>query len=81
MATNDLLLWAIFLLGVGTLIGIFITKSPGFGRYTTAVILLSLVLVVSAMLFVAGMIEGAIFVNVVFAITGFAGGIVTAKEA
>jgi hypothetical protein len=80
MSTNQWLMLGIFLLGAGTLVGIFKTKTEGFGRYTTAVVLLCLVLVVSAMLFVAGMIEGAIFVNVVFAITGFAGGIVTAKE-
>jgi len=80
MTTTDLLLVGLFVLGAGTLLGIFKTKTAGFGRYTTSVILLSLVLVISAMLFVAGMIESAIFINVAFAITGFAGGIVTAKE-
>ena len=80
MTTNDWLLVGIFLLGGGTLFGIFKTKTAGFGRYTTSAILLSLVIVVSAMLLVAGMIDGAIFVNIAFAVTGFAGGIVTAKE-
>ncbi len=80
MITNDWLLVGIFLLGAGTLFGIFKTKTAGFGRYTTSAILPSLVIVVSALLLVAGMIDGAIFVNIAFAVTGFAGGIVTAKE-
>lgn len=80
MSTNDWLLVGVFLLGAGTLFGIFKTKTAGFGRYTTSTVLLSLVIVVSAMLLVAGMIDGTIFVNIAFAVTGFAGGIVTAKE-
>lgn len=67
-------------MALATLVGIFATRTPGFGRYTTAAILLTLVLVVSAMLFAGGMVEGAIFINVAFAVTRFAGGIVTAKE-
>lgn len=80
MTANELLLFGLFLLGAGTLFGIFMTKTPGFGRYTTSIILLSLVLVVSAMLLVSGLIESSIFINIAFAVTGFAGGIVTAKE-
>jgi hypothetical protein len=80
MTTDSWLLLGVFLLGAGTLFGIFKTKTPGFGRYTTSAILLSLVIVVSALLLVAGMIDGAVFVNIAFAVTGFAGGVVTAKE-
>jgi len=77
---NEWLLIGLFLLGAGTLVGIFVTKTPGFGRYTTSLLLLSLVLVVSAMLLVAGIIDSSIFINIAFAVTGFAGGVVTSKE-
>ncbi len=80
MTTNEWLQIGLFLLGAGTLAGIFITKTPGLGRYTTSVLLLSLVLVVSALLLVAGKIDGSIFINIAFAVIGFAGGVVTAKE-
>lgn len=80
MTTTDWLLIAVFLLGSGTLVGIFKTKTAGFGRYTTSAILLSLVTIVSALLVAAGTIDTSIFVNIVFAITGFAGGLVTGKD-
>jgi hypothetical protein len=32
------------------------------------------------LLLVAGMVDASIFVNIVFAVTGFAGGVVAAKE-
>ena len=79
MSTNDWLLIGIVVLGAGSVFGIFKTKTPGFGRYSTSVLLLTLVLVVSAMLLLADKISSTVFVNVAFAITGFAGGLVTAK--
>ena len=78
--TETLLPIIIALLGAGTLSGIFYTKTPGFGKYTTSVILLTLVFVVSAVLLASGKIEPPMFANIAFAVAGFAGGLVTAKS-
>jgi hypothetical protein len=64
----------------GTLVGYFWTKTEGFGKYTTATLLLVLVLYITALAFFLGMIEGVHFMNIVAAIAGFAGGLFTAME-
>lgn len=79
LSTESLLLVVIFIIGGGALLGIFLTKSQGFGKYTTSVILLTLVLVVSAMLLAAGRIDASLFANIAFAVAGFGGGLVAAK--
>ena len=63
-------------LSVATVIGIFVTKTPGFGKYSTSVLLLALVLFISAFFLVLGKIESSLFANVVFAIAGYAGGLI-----
>ncbi len=59
--------------------GFFRTKSPGFGRYTTSLLLLILVLFVAAVAFAGGEIEWPSLANLLFAIAGYAGGLVTPK--
>jgi hypothetical protein len=56
------------------------TKTPGFGRYSTSVLILTLVLFVAAMAFVLGKVEWAPLANLLFAVAGFAGGLVTIKH-
>ncbi len=68
------------ILSTATVIGIFVTKTPGFGRYSTSVLLLALVLFISAFFFVLGKIESSLFANIVFAITGYAGGLVSGRK-
>jgi hypothetical protein len=63
------------------LIGFFWTKSEGWGRYTAAVLILLLVLFTSFATFFAGMIDGVYFANLLVAVAGFAGGLLTAREA
>lgn len=70
---------AITLLTAGTLFGIFRTKTPGFGRYSTSLLLLVLILFCASMFAALGRLEPQYFVNILFAITGFAGGLITAK--
>ena len=65
----------VFLLGAGAITGVFVTKTPGFGRFSTSVLLLVLVLIVSALFLAFGKIEPSVFANVVFAVAGFAGGL------
>jgi hypothetical protein len=81
MDTKTLFLAAIVIVFGITFVGFFATKSEGWGRYTTAVLLLLLVLFISFVTFSQGMIEGAHFVNLLVAVAGFAGGLPTAKEA
>jgi hypothetical protein len=77
MTTNDYLIFSILLLGIIALIGIFKTKTQGFGRYSTSLIILILVLFFTALFFAAGKIESSVFANIVFSVAGFAGGLIT----
>ena len=78
--TELILIICIAILGVGAILGIFLTKTKGFGRYSSSLILLTLVLIVSALALAAGKIESTLFANLAFAVAGFAGGLVTAKS-
>lgn len=79
MATEHWLLVAITLLGGGALFGIFKTKTKGFGRHTTSLVLLTLVLLISALFLAAERIDASLFANIAFAIAGFAGGLITGR--
>jgi hypothetical protein len=80
MTTNDWLLIAIFFLGAGSIVGFFITKTEGFGRFTTSTFLIILVVTLAALLYAAGKLEGQVMANVLFAVFGFAGGLFTSKN-
>ena len=80
MSTDNWLLLAIFLLGAGSLIGFFRTKTEGFGRFTTSTFLIILVTVISSLLYTAGKLDGQVMANVLFAVFGFAGGLFTSKN-
>lgn len=71
---------AIFILGSASLIGFFWTKTEGFGRFTTSTLLIILVLIISALLYTGGQLEGQVMANVLFAIFGFAGGLFTSED-
>ena len=80
MSTNDYVVIILGLLGMATVICIFKTKTPGFGRYTTSALLLTLVLFITAILLAAGKLDSGMVTNIFFAIVGFAGGLVTNKK-
>lgn len=80
MTANEWLSIGIFILGAGALLGFFVTKSEGFGKYTTSALLLILVVTISALLYVGGKIEGETMANIIFAVFGFAGGLFTGKN-
>jgi hypothetical protein len=67
-------------LGIAALVGIFKTKTAGWGRYSTSVLIFSLALVIAASLLILGKLEGALFVNILFAVIGYAGGLVTGRK-
>jgi len=80
MTADHWLMIAIFTIGVGSLVGFFITKTEGFGRFTTSTFLIILVVTISALLYSAGKLEGQVMANVLFAVFGFAGGLFTSKD-
>lgn len=80
MTLNEWLTLGIFIIGAGSLVGFFITKTPGFGKYTTSALLLILVVTISSLLYVGGKIEGETMANIIFAVFGFAGGLFTGKN-
>ena len=77
MDLNGLVLLAVFVIGLVSLVGFFVTKTTGFGRFATSTFLLLLVVVVSAILFAAGKLDAHIMANIFFAVIGFAGGLFT----
>ena len=80
MTTSILLMIAISILGAASLIGFFITKTEGFGRFTTSTFLIILVVTISALLYAGGKLESQVMANVLFAVFGFAGGLFTSKN-
>ena len=80
MTTDDWLMIGIFILGAGSLIGFFMTKTEGFGRFTTSTFLIILVITISALMYSAGKLDGQVMANVLFAVFGFAGGLFTSKN-
>lgn len=79
--TNELwLMLGIFIVGLASLIGFFLTKTKGYGRYATSTFLILVVLVISSLLYSAGKLDSQAMGNILFAVVGFAGGLFTGKE-
>lgn len=64
----------------GVLIGFFWTKTPGWGQYTSALLLLLLVLYVTALAFAYSRVDWPSVSGILLAIAGYAAGLVSAKE-
>jgi uncharacterized membrane protein YoaK (UPF0700 family) len=73
-------LWALTIFAAITMIGIFVTKTKGFRKYTTSLLLLVIVLFLGSFFLVLGKIESSMFANVLFAVAGFGGGLLSAKK-
>jgi len=80
MDINAWLLLSVFVIGLVSLIGFFVTKTKGFGRFATSTFLLLIVVVVSGLLYTAGKLDAQVLANIFFAVIGFAGGLFTSKE-
>lgn len=80
MNAKDWLLFAVFVMGIVSLIGFFATKTEGFGRFTTSTFLILLVIIISALFYAAERLDSLVFANIFFAVIGFAGGLFTGKE-
>lgn len=79
MNTNWLLLTT-FALGMTAVIGFFVTKTRGFGRFATSTLLLLLVLVLSCVFYAGDKMEAPMLSNLLFAIIGFAGGLFAPRD-
>jgi hypothetical protein len=62
------------------LIGFFKTKTPGWGAYTTSILLLLLILFVAGVAFAVGQVDWPSASGLLLAIAGYAGGIVTTMD-
>lgn len=80
MTINCWVIIAIFILGAGSIVGFFVTKKPGFGRFTTSVLLILLVVTISSLLYASDNLDSQVMANILFAVFGFAGGLFTSKQ-
>lgn len=76
---NMAILICFTIIAVVFLAGIFVTKTKGFGRYSTSVLLFAAILIIAGFCRLAALIDSTIFVNITFAVLGFAGGLVSNK--
>jgi hypothetical protein len=63
----------------GILYGFFKTKTGGFGKYTTSLLLLLFVTYCATIAIIVQKQDWPSFANLLFAVAGFAGGLVTPK--
>ncbi len=75
----SLIPWGVMAIFVVAIVGIFVTKKEGFGRYTTSVLVLTLILFVVAMALILGKVEWSPIANILFAMVGFAGGLIAER--
>ncbi|MDO8843836.1 hypothetical protein [Methylicorpusculum sp.] len=80
MEITTWLLLSIFVVGIVAMVGFFVTKTKGFGRFATSSFLLLLIVIVSSLLFAADKLDVQVLANIFFAVIGFAGGLFTGKE-
>jgi len=67
-------------LGISTIVGIVWTKTPGWGKYSASTLILAIALFVAAILSLLGTLEGSWFLNILFAVVGYAGGLITSRK-
>jgi len=80
MENESWLMLGILIIGLISLIGFFVTKTKGFGRFATSTLLMILVFIISSLMFSAGKFDAQVMANIVFSVIGFAGGLFTGKE-
>lgn len=80
MNLSIILVIGIILLGAIALIGFFVTKANGFGKYTTSTLILLVSLVLCALLYAGDHLDAQLFGHALMAIIGFAGGLIVAKD-
>jgi hypothetical protein len=67
--------------GLVVVIGFFLTKTQGWGTYSSSTLILIVGLFVAAILLILGKIEGITFANALFAVIGYGGGLIASNKA
>lgn len=75
MESNLFLIGSVVIIGLVSLIGYFVTKNKGFGKFNTSTLLMLMVLNFSVLIFLFGKFDIQYLMNLMFAIIGFAGGL------
>lgn len=72
---NVAVIAAAIVLGGGALVGYFTTKTVGFGRFNSSILVLILVLSFGLIALVSGFVSGQAYAQLLIAVAGFAGGL------
>jgi hypothetical protein len=80
MDKDTVALISVTVMGVATVVGILWTKTPGWGMYSTSILILTLAMFVVADLLILGKLDGSQAANLFFSIIGFAGGLIAGKK-
>ena len=72
--------WGLTIFASITVVGIFLTKTAGWGKYTTSLLLLVVILFLASFFLATGRITDVMFMNVLFTTAGFGGGLLSAKK-
>lgn len=80
MTLEKWLLVVVLLISGGAIVGIIKTKTRGWGRFSTSVLLLTLVLFTTTIALVSGRMQLPEVANLLFAVAGFGGGLLTGKD-
>lgn len=78
--SNSCIALGFIALGIVALIGFFTKMLSGFGKFNTSTLILIMVLTIVPILLVNGSIESSDAVNILFAVAGFAGGLLSSKQ-
>ena len=80
MVNECWLFFSISVIGLVAIIGFFVTKTKGYGRYATSTFLILVSLIIAALIFAADKLDRQVMANLLFAVIGFSGGLFTGKE-
>lgn len=80
VSSTDWAIIGVVLFGIATMIGIFTTKTPGFGKYSTSVVILTVIVFVASIFLLIEKISAQIFANILFAVAGYAGGLINGSK-
>jgi len=80
MTNETWLMLGILIVGLASLVGFFVTKTKGYGRFAASTLLILIVVIISSLMYSAEKLDSQIMANILFAVIGFAGGLFTGKE-
>lgn len=70
---------AVLFIGLVAIIGFFVTKTKGYGKFSISTLLILIVIVIASLLAIANKIEQEALANLFFSVIGFAGGLFAGK--